>query len=59
MSISSKGVGRCGKKKFTRGKAEAVVESARKSQSGKRQECRVYFCRICQALHTSSRPIEP
>ncbi|TGD82862.1 hypothetical protein [Hymenobacter wooponensis] len=46
----------CGKKKLSESKAHGVVERARRSPSDRRHEIRVYFCRGCDAWHTSSAP---
>lgn len=48
----------CGKKKLSKGQAEGVVESARRSQHEHRQECRIYFCRGCGCWHTSKREFQ-
>jgi hypothetical protein len=46
----------CGKKKLTERKAHGVVEKARRSGAEHRQEQRVYYCKGCQAHHTTSTP---
>ena len=46
----------CGKRCFSEGKAKQVIRDARRSQSEKRKECRVYFCGPCASWHTTSQP---
>lgn len=46
----------CGKRRLSEGKAAGVVRSARRSGLSHRQEQRVYFCRGCEAWHTTASP---
>lgn len=46
----------CGKKKLGERKAQGVVDAARRSSREHRQEQRVYYCRGCEAWHTTSKP---
>lgn len=46
----------CGKKKLRESKAKHVVQNARRSLLEHRQEQRTYFCKGCQAWHTSKEP---
>lgn len=45
----------CGKRMLSKGKAEGVVQAARRSGLGHRLEQRVYFCIDCGAWHTTRR----
>ncbi len=42
-----------GKKCLSKGKADCIVQQARRSQLAHRQEQRIYFCCRCECWHTT------